>query len=78
MVPFTKPLPLATIFIKVDKLTHSREIIIPSDKICFLPTSTGLWILSKAATMPVLAVNFTISAQRSKTKENTFVECYDK
>lgn len=26
--------------------------------------------------MPVLAVNFTITAQRIKTKENTFVECY--
>lgn len=27
--------------------------------------------------MPVLAVNFTVTASRIKTKENTFVECYD-
>lgn len=27
--------------------------------------------------MPVLAVNFTITAPKIKTKENTFVECYD-
>lgn len=27
--------------------------------------------------MPVLAVNFTATASRIKTKENTFVKCYD-